>query len=64
MVGERKLYDVCQVYKCGGVPMYPTEHSIFKKRISGQSDKYVKNREKRVVDFLNRHGFDLTVDDD
>lgn len=64
MVNDGKLDDVYHVYKCGGVPMYPIEHSIFKKRIINPSDEYVKNREKRVVDFLNRHGFDLTVDDD
>ncbi len=58
-----KSEDLCHVYKCGGVPMYPIEHSIFKKRIINQSEEYVKNREKRVVNFLNRHGFDLTVDE-
>lgn len=63
MVSEEKLDDICHIYKCGGVPMYPAEHSIFKKRIINQSDKYVRNRERRVVDFLNRYDFDLTIDD-
>jgi hypothetical protein len=64
MVDEEQLNDVFHVEKCGGVPMYPTEHSMFKKRIKGQSSEYIKSREKRVVVFLNRHGFDLDVDED
>ena len=30
MVNEWKLDDICHVYKCGGVPMHPTEHSLLR----------------------------------
>ena len=46
-------------YKCGGIPMYPREHSLFKKRLVGLSDEYIHEHEKKVVKFLNEHGFDL-----
>lgn len=50
---------ICHVHKCGGIPMYPKEHSLFRKRIEGQSSEYIKNREKRVIKFLRKYGFEL-----
>lgn len=64
MGADDKADDICYVYKCGGVPIYPVEHSMFKKRIKGHSSEYIKSREKKVVDFLNKHGFDLSSDED
>ena len=64
MVDESEMDDICHGFKCGGVPLYPAEHSMFKKRIKGQSSEYIKSREKRVVKFLNKYGFDLPIDDD
>lgn len=63
-MGIKKQSNVGHAYKCSGIPFYPKQHSMFKKRIEGQSREYIKSREKRVVDFLNRHGFDLDVDED
>lgn len=50
--------------KCGGVPFYPAEHSLFSKRLVGLSDECIKEREKRAIKFLNKHGFDLAIDED
>ena len=50
--------------KCGGVPFYPKKHSFFTKRLVGLSDEYIKEHEKDAVKFLNKHGFDLSIEDD
>lgn len=47
------------VYKCSGIPLYPAKHPIIDKRLERIPKNQIKNREKKVIRFLNRYGFDL-----
>lgn len=58
-----KSGDICHIEKCGGVPLYPAKHSMFKWGFEGRSDEHIKSREKKAIKFLKEHGFDLPEED-
>lgn len=50
-----------QTFRCSGIPMYPAKHPIIDKLLEGISEEYIEEREKKVIKFLNKHGFDLSI---
>lgn len=59
----KKKSDICHAYKCGRIPMYPREHSLYKKHLDDVPEDYIKSREKRVEKFLKKFFQDFPEED-
>ena len=55
--------NIGHAYKCGGIPLYPAEHSIYDNHLVNVPEDYIKSREKRVDKFLRNFFQDGKRDD-
>ena len=62
-MGIKKKSDIGHAYKCGGIPMYPREHSLYEKHLADVPEDYIKSREKRVEKFLKKFFQDFPEED-
>lgn len=51
-----------RAYKCGGIPMYPRKYHFHRDESIEFSEEEVKARKERLSKFLNKYGFDLSIE--